>query len=539
MAWAVGLNAMPVEAACDEHAFADLLASLVPSGWWRLDETVGTVAVDSSGNGHHGTYQTGVRLADRPGPCNDFYLNCVPVGSAVVVPDVAAWSYPNDLTAVAIVAFENPFTSGGVVTGMFSQSKSDEWGTSHADLDVFVFTISTPPPDGLPYRSRVDDTQLLGIEWALVISRFPAADTPPTVEINHVNIVGSTTGPNGTRRSGTTSILSLGGGPAAVASPSPTRGRFLAHCALFDRLLTSGEADDLYAAAVADGWLPTPGVTTFLDSGDVTNPRDVAVNRFDGTVYVLNDSGNEVVTVDATGAVVATHAISSVYNLLMFAADINGSVYVPAYQGTLIYKVTAAGAQTIFAGATTAGTADGTGTAARFSYITDITIDSGGNLYVTDYQSGTGKIRKITPAGVVTTLAYTTAGIFGQITVDADGNLFVTEQAAPDTNIVKVPPSGSPSTLATFTSPSRIILEAFGLDVYVAVNTPVTTPTDAYIVKITPDLTQTTLTGADFDYIDGTLAAARFTAINGLAVRAGVLHVTELSSPSRVRKIIL
>ena len=59
---------------------------------------------------------------------------------------------------------------------------------------------------------------------------------------------------------------------------------------------------------------------------------------------------------------------------------------------------------TVVAGdATTSGTRDASGTAARFSTPRGITIDASGNLYVAD--TGNATIRRITPSGAVTTLA--------------------------------------------------------------------------------------------------------------------------------------
>jgi DNA-binding beta-propeller fold protein YncE len=58
---------------------------------------------------------------------------------------------------------------------------------------------------------------------------------------------------------------------------------------------------------------------------------------------------------------------------------------------------------TTFAGAAgSAGTSDGIGSAARFFQPRGLTVDSSGNVYVADF--GNSAIRKITPAGVVTTV---------------------------------------------------------------------------------------------------------------------------------------
>jgi len=90
------------------------------------------------------------------------------------------------------------------------------------------------------------------------------------------------------------------------------------------------------------------------------------------------------------------------------------------------------------AGSDIAGFADDIGTAARFDYPTGVAVDSSGNVYVAD--SFNHRIRKITPAGVVTTLAGSTRGFadgtgtaakFNQpthVAVDSEDNVYVADR---------------------------------------------------------------------------------------------------------------
>ena len=84
--------------------------------------------------------------------------------------------------------------------------------------------------------------------------------------------------------------------------------------------------------------------------------------------------------------------------------DSAGNVYVADTFNHTIRKITPAGVVSTLAGlAGSIGTANGTGSAARFNYPEGVAVDSAGNLYVADTDNHT--IRKITPAGVVSTLA--------------------------------------------------------------------------------------------------------------------------------------
>ena len=106
---------------------------------------------------------------------------------------------------------------------------------------------------------------------------------------------------------------------------------------------------------------------------------------------------------------------------------------------------------TTFAGSGSSGSDDGTGTAASFERPRGVAFDGDGNLYVADTNNRT--IRKVTPAGEVTTLAgsagsqgsingigpaarfvYPTGVAFG-----GDGNLYVADTN--DSKIRKVTPA--------------------------------------------------------------------------------------------------
>jgi hypothetical protein len=182
-----------------------------------------------------------------------------------------------------------------------------------------------------------------------------------------------------------------------------------------------------------------------------SSPSDVAVDGA-GNVFVA-DTGNHTVRKITPAGVVATLAgevgvsgNSDTSGAARFnhptgiAVDGSGVVYVADTDNNSIRRVTTTGAVFTLAGhAGAGGSADGTGTAATFDHPSGIAIDTGGNLYVADSLNHT--IRKVTQAGVVTTIAGT-AGSSGAVegtgsaarfhgpqglVLDSSGNLFVAD----------------------------------------------------------------------------------------------------------------
>jgi hypothetical protein len=91
------------------------------------------------------------------------------------------------------------------------------------------------------------------------------------------------------------------------------------------------------------------------------------------------------------------------------AFDTSGNTYVADTGNNRIRKITSSGEVSNLAGNGTAGYANGTGTAAMFSAPQGIASDASGNIYVAD--TSNNRIRIITPEGVVASLAGTnTAG---------------------------------------------------------------------------------------------------------------------------------
>ena len=123
------------------------------------------------------------------------------------------------------------------------------------------------------------------------------------------------------------------------------------------------------------------------------------------------------------------------------ALDTAGNLYVADASNNAIRKITPAGVVTTFAGSHTgvAGFIDGQDTSARLNYPDGLAFDKQGNLFVSDYNNSA--IRKITPGGMVTTFYQNTAILFDPqaLFFDSAGNLIFGLQYGDQ--VVKLSPS--------------------------------------------------------------------------------------------------
>ncbi len=203
-------------------------------------------------------------------------------------------------------------------------------------------------------------------------------------------------------------------------------------------------------------------------------------------------------------------------NPLSSARDAAGNIYIADANNNAIRKLTPDGAITTFAGSEVQGAKDGKGRNATFNYPTGVVIAASGNMYVADY--GNHLIRKITPDGTVTTLAGTGSpghdnGIgklasfnlpYG-LTVDKAENVYVADSY--NNLIRKITPAGVVSTIAGVLNGGNIdgpgTIAAFRVPYGIAIDSKgnlfIADKFNGSVRKITPDNTVSTFaTGSLF-----------------------------------------
>jgi DNA-binding beta-propeller fold protein YncE len=246
------------------------------------------------------------------------------------------------------------------------------------------------------------------------------------------------------------------------------------------------------AGTGTSGFSNTTGAITF------NFPNGVAVNYGGNYIYVADEDNNVIrqladqsiaityVGDGNAGFVNAPDTAARFNNPTAVAIDSAGNLYVADNGNNVIRKVSSKGNVTTLAGSGVRGNTNGTGTAASFNQPAALCVDASGNVYVAD--QGNNLIRKITPQGVVSTVAGNgTPGLlngkltdteFNQpqgIAIDANGNLYVGDTG---NNVIrKIAPAGEVITYAgsgaqgannagltdsTFSSPEGLVVDTYG-----------------------------------------------------------------------------
>jgi sugar lactone lactonase YvrE len=332
-------------------------------------------------------------------------------------------------------------------------------------------------------------------------------------------------------------ILPEGGCSAPITCPSETLClQLLAGCT--DE--GSGSADGVGSAAGFN----FPGGVAVDPAGDVyaSDTLNNAIRKITpaGVVSTVAGSMGDPGSVDGIGSAALFNQPGGL------AIDGAGNVYVADQLNNTVRMLTPAGVVTTYAGsAGVGGSADGLATAALFNVPSGVTVDSAGNLYVADY--GNFTIRQVSPTGTVTTLAGSPgqighvdgAGSAAQfeaptaVAVDRAGNVYVADMAA----IRKITPAGVVTTLAgnayafhgsadgvgsaaQFDEPMGLAVDANG-NVYVADSQ------NAEIRRVTPAGVVTTIAGVASQHGIVLGTSPRFSLPVGVALSGDALVIAD------------
>jgi uncharacterized protein (TIGR03437 family) len=195
-------------------------------------------------------------------------------------------------------------------------------------------------------------------------------------------------------------------------------------------------------------------------SAQIQAPNSLALDS-SGNLYIGGDYSVRKVTPAGAISSVASSSLSQLGQYVSVAADSSNNLYVADGYNSVVYKVTAAGAVSVFAGDGNAdfGGDGGPATLAELYDPSGVAVDAKGNVYISD--DGNSDIRMVNTAGIISTVVGNgTTGCAGDgglatqaeiaapegLTVDSAGNIYFTDIACSYVRMV----SASTGIISTF-----------------------------------------------------------------------------------------
>lgn len=493
------VTGFPKAASC--YALSGLPPGLAVSGasyasgtdTYSVNSPFGTISGTPTTVGSFALNLTAWESTDRAGASRTYTYNLVVTDGVTPIPVIAT----PVASAVVTAGHDASFSAGNTAGSLQWQVSSDggiSWsniansatyaGATSSSLTVAGAGMSL---NGARYRVQVQSGGAIATSNAATLTvqsaffPFPAgvvvdASGNLLVADAHSNTISKVS------PAGEVSLVAGGSGAAGSADGSGATARFN------------------QPAGVA---VSSAGVIFVADAANATVRRIGA----DGVVTTLVGSPSVRGSNDGTGAAAQFSQPAGL------ALDASGALYVADAMNHTIRKVTSGGVVTTVAGsAGSAGATDGPGNLARFNLPSGVTVGAGGTLWIADTVNHT--IRTLSSAGAVTTLAGL-PGVSGNsdgvgvnalfsrpaaVAMDGAGNLYVTDTA--NSTIRRITPGGLVTTLAglpgiaglmdgtgsyaLFNQPQALAIDASG-NLYVA------DTGNAALRKVTPAGVVTTL----------------------------------------------
>jgi sugar lactone lactonase YvrE len=453
-----------------------------------------------------------------------------------------------DWNEATITWNDRPTRTAGVVADMGSvrSGRYVEWDVSSVVAGGGIHSFELVPDSSDGFDARSSEAGSNPPQLVVELAAPPGPDTTPPV-------TAITDGPSGTVRSATASLVFSADEPATFSCRLD--GGAAEPCT--SPLTYSGLADgphhfEVTATDTAGNVDPTPATRDW--TVDTSSPEPPALD----TISTLAGTGTRGSSGDGGPATAARLSAPRTT-----ATDAAGNTFVADTENHRIRRISATGIITTVAGVGVAGYSGdgGPATAARLNNPHGVDVDAAGNVYVAD--SANQRIRRITPAGTITTIAgtgradYNGDGIPAAaaalaypkgVTVAPDGSLYVgdannhrvrrfvaggTISTVAGRGTAGYSGDGGAATAAQLRRPRNV---AFGPDgsLYIADD-------DNFVVRrVSPAGTITTVAGtgsAGYSGDGGPATAARLSAVRDVAVDAtGNLYIADEDN-HRIRRV--